>query len=158
MYCRVFYETQYRMKSMLKLAIAFPCLLLGSILRHIILLVPSLSAATPSASPSDWRRLRFGPRCWLCALYKCKCCIVLQWASISQTLVVTRVRKPLYVTPLPPGVRWLWMKEGWRHLVSDFSQLTFEFPSVFWRWWLGDRKGMWPKKNLCHLPHFFLSE
>ena len=38
-------------------AMAFLCLLLGSILRHVISLVPSLSATTPS----DFPRLRFGP-------------------------------------------------------------------------------------------------
>ena len=65
---RCFYERQYRMKSPLKLAIALPCLLLGSILRHIILLVHSLSAATPSSSASDCPRLRFGPRGWLCVI------------------------------------------------------------------------------------------
>lgn len=25
------------------------------------------------------------------------------------------------------------------------------FPQVLWHYWLGDRKGIWPFKNLCHL-------
>jgi len=40
---------QYGMKSLSKFTVALPWLLLRSILRHIILLVPSLSATTPSS-------------------------------------------------------------------------------------------------------------
>ena len=54
---------QYGIKSLSKFTVALPWLLLRSILRCIILLVPSLSATTPS-SPSDCPRLRFSSSEW----------------------------------------------------------------------------------------------
>jgi len=74
------------MKSLSKFAIALPWLLLWSMLRHIISLVPSLSATTPS-SPSDCPRLRFGPSGWLWARWKCKYCTVLYCIACARVRV-----------------------------------------------------------------------
>jgi len=47
----------YEMKSLSKFAIALPCLLLRSILRRIISLMPYLSATTLYSPPSDCSRV-----------------------------------------------------------------------------------------------------
>jgi len=57
---------RYRMKSLSRFAMALPCLLLRSILRQIVSLMPSPSAIVLS-SPSH---LYFGPCGWLCM--RCK--------------------------------------------------------------------------------------
>jgi len=48
-------------------------------------------------------------------------------------------------TPLAAGVSW-WDEEQMSY-VPRFGSV----PSVLWYCWLGERKGMWPIKNLCHL-------
>jgi len=47
-------------------------------------------------------------------------------------------------TPLLPGDQW-WMKKGWDQ-AAGWGQ-CFEFPSVLWHWWLGDRMDIWLTKT-----------
>ena len=83
------------------------------------------------------------------------------WTSVTASVAVaatgTGVRKRAGVngvTPLPSGVRW-WILKCWGQATGCGQ--CFVFLLMLWHWWLGDRKDIWPVKDLWDLSRKLVS-
>jgi len=92
---------------------------------------------------------------YVCFRLLLACYLVLILYIILCYVIERRILAP---RPLPSGVQ-QWIEEGWgQWMIFPGWGQWFEFCSVLWFCYLGDRKDIWPIKHLCHFSQRFFLE